>query len=128
MNKPNGIIYLTQVSAKMAGCSGSYGLTSVKLGDYKLAVSNIFGSNAFLSVLLPVASLLSGQAVPPQATDTDIYLTGLGILLTTVYIWGLILRPYRKFLRMGIDSLVVFILYLLGVAGGVGRRGLRVVA
>ncbi len=92
-------------------------LTSVRLGDYKLAVSDIFGGNAFLPVLFLIASLLSGQAVLPQAQGTDIYLTGLGILLTTVYVWGLILRPRSRFLRMGIDSLTVLILYTLGVAG-----------
>ena len=63
----------------------STGLTSVRLGDYKLAVSDIFGSNAFLPVLFLMASVLSGQSVLPQAKDTDIYLTGLGILLTAVY-------------------------------------------
>ncbi|MCA1715870.1 MAG: sodium:calcium antiporter [Actinobacteria bacterium] len=95
----------------------STGLTSVRLGDYKLAVSDIFGGNAFLPVLFLLASVLSGQAVLPQAQSTDIYLTGLGILLTAVYVWGLILRPDRRFLRMGIDSLAVLVLYALGVAG-----------
>jgi cation:H+ antiporter len=95
----------------------STGLTSVRLGDYKLAVSDIFGGNAFLPVLFLMASLLSGGAVLPRAHDTDIYLTGLGILLTAVYLWGLIFRPRRRVLRMGIDSLAVLALYLLGVAG-----------
>ncbi len=95
----------------------STGLTSVRLGDYKLAVSDIFGGNAFLPVLFLMASLLSGEAVLPRAHDTDIYLTGLGILLTVVYLCGLIFRPRRHFLRMGIDSFAVLALYLLGVAG-----------
>ena len=56
----------------------STGLASVKLDDYKLAVSDIFGGSAFLSVLFLLASLLSGQAALPQAQKTDIYLTGLG--------------------------------------------------
>ncbi len=53
----------------------------------------------------------------PQLRSTDIYLTGLGILLTTVYVWGLIFRPRRQVLGMGVDSLVVLALYLLGIAG-----------
>jgi len=56
-------------------------------------------------------------AVLPRAHDTDIYLTGLGILLTAVYLYGLIFRPRRRVLGVGMDSLVVLILYLLGVAG-----------
>ena len=95
----------------------STGLTSVKLGDYKLAVSDIFGGNAFLPVLFLMASLLSGTSVLPQAHATDIYLTGLGMLLTAVYIWGLVFRPRRRILRMGVDSLAVLVLYSVGVAG-----------
>jgi cation:H+ antiporter len=95
----------------------STGLTSVRMADYQLAVSDILGGNAFLPVLFLMASLLSGIAVLPQAHDTDIYLTGLGILLTTVYIYGLIFRPRRRILRMGVDSLAVLCLYLIGLAG-----------
>ncbi len=92
-------------------------LTSVRLGDYQLAFSDIFGGNAFLPVLFLLASLLSGQAVLPQAQTTDIYMAGLGILLTAVYLYGLIFRPRRRVLGMGIDSLVVLVLYAVGIAG-----------
>jgi cation:H+ antiporter len=51
-------------------------------------------------VLLP-AGYLSGVAPLPQAQKTDIYLTGLGALLTSVYIYGLIFRPHLRLLRMG---------------------------
>jgi len=95
----------------------STGLTSVKKGDYKLAFSDIFGGNAFLPVLFLAAVLISGKPVLPQAHATDIYLTALAILLTLVYMLGLIFRPRRKILGMGVDSLVVLSLYLLGVAG-----------
>jgi cation:H+ antiporter len=95
----------------------STGLTSTRLGDYQLAVSDIFGGNAFLPVLFLLAGLLSGQAVLPQAQATDIYLTGLGILLTAVYLYGLIFRPRRRILRMGVDSLTVLVLYVFGVLG-----------
>jgi cation:H+ antiporter len=95
----------------------STGLASVKMRDYQLAVSDIFGGNAFLPVLFLVASLLSGSAVLPQAQQSDIYLTGLGVLLTTAYIYGLIFRPRRMILRMGLDSFAVLVLYALGIAG-----------
>ena len=95
----------------------STGLTSVKMGDYQLAISDIFGGNAFLPVLFLLASLLSGGAVLPHAQKSDIYLTGLGTLLTAVYITGLIFRPRRQVARMGVDSLVVLVLYVLGILG-----------
>lgn len=95
----------------------STGLASVKNGDFQLAVSDIFGGNAFLPVLFLLATLISGQAVLPHAQHTDIYLTALGALLTLVYAAGLLFRPSRRIARMGVDSLVVLILYVLGIAG-----------
>ncbi|MEU3842693.1 hypothetical protein AB0E88_21985 [Streptomyces sp. NPDC028635] len=95
----------------------STGLTSTKLGDYQLAISDIFGGNAFLPVLFLMATVISGKPVLPGAHGTDIYLTALGIVLTTVYIAGLIFRPRRQYLRMGVDSLAVLVLYALGIAG-----------
>ena len=103
----------------------STGLTSVRNGDYQLAMSDIFGGNAFLPVLFLLAGLLSGKAVLPQAQSTDIYLTALGILLTLVYLAGLLFRPQRRIARMGIDSVAVLVLYAIGVAGlfAVAGRG-----
>jgi cation:H+ antiporter len=95
----------------------STGLTSVRQGDYQLAMSDIFGGNAFLPALFLVAVLLSGKAVLPEAHDTDVYLTAVGIVLTAVYVVGLLFRPARRIARMGVDSLVVLILYALAVAG-----------
>lgn len=95
----------------------STGITSVRMKDYQLAISDIFGGNAFLPVLFPLAVLISGKAVLPQAQASDIYLAGLGILLTCVYAAGLIFRPQRQVLGMGVDSLVVLILYVVGLGG-----------
>lgn len=93
------------------------GLASVKIGDYDLAVSDIFGGNTFLPVLFLVATLLSGQSVLPQAKNTDIYLASLGGLLTAVYLCGLLFRPKKQFLNLGIDSIVVLVLYIVGIGG-----------
>jgi len=95
----------------------STGLASVKLKDYDLAISDIFGGNAFLPVLFLVATLISGKAILPTAQKSDIYLTGLAMLLTTIYIYGLIFRPKRQILRMGIDSFLVLIIYFIGIGG-----------
>jgi cation:H+ antiporter len=95
----------------------STGVTSVRMGDAQLAMSDIFGGNAFLPVLFIVAELISGKAVLPHAGATDIYLTGLGVLLTVGYIVGLLFRPRRRVLGMGVDSLAVLVLYGLSVVG-----------
>ena len=95
----------------------STGLASVKLGDYELAVSDIFGGNAFLPTLFFVATLISGKAVLPDAGKTDIYLTALAILLTLVFMTGLLFRPQKRIARLGIDSLIAIALYAVGILG-----------
>jgi cation:H+ antiporter len=113
-----GVLFgATVLAAATALPEVSTGLTSTRMGDYQLAMSDIFGGNAFLPVLFVVADLLGGRAVLPQAQRSDIYLTGLGALLTSVYAVGLIFRPARTRARMGIDSITVVLLYLLGIAG-----------
>ena len=93
------------------------GITSVRMNDYQLAVSDIFGGNAFLPVLFLLAVLVSGKSVLPAAQASDIYLAALGILLTCVYAVGLVFRPRRQVLHMGVDSVTVIGLYLIGMLG-----------
>ncbi len=95
----------------------STGLTAVRQGDYKLAFGDIFGGNAFLPVLFLLAVLVSGKAVLPNAHASDIYLTGLGALLTVVYMAGLLFRPAKEHARLGIDSIAVLLLYVIGIIG-----------
>lgn len=95
----------------------STGLQAVKQGDDNLAISDIFGGNAFLPVLFLVATLISGKAVLPQANASDIYLTAIAALLTLVYAVGLVFRPTTRIIGIGIDSLLVVLLYLAGIAG-----------
>jgi cation:H+ antiporter len=114
----SGVLFgSTILAASTALPEISTGLASTKLGDYSLAISDIFGGNAFLPTLFLVAGLLSGEAVLPLAHDTDIYLAGLGALLTVVYLYGLVFRPARRVGGIGIDSLVVLVLYAIGIAG-----------
>ncbi|MER0450000.1 hypothetical protein ABR738_36585 [Streptomyces sp. Edi4] len=114
----SGILFgATVLAAATSLPEVSTGLTSTKLGDYQLAISDIFGGNAFLPVLFLLATLISGKPVLPAAHHTDIYLTALGAVLTSVYVAGLIFRPRRQYLRMGIDSLAVVVMYAAGIAG-----------
>jgi cation:H+ antiporter len=39
------------------------------------------------------------------------------MLLTVVYVVGLLFRPRRRVLGMGVDSLVVLVLYAISVPG-----------
>jgi cation:H+ antiporter len=113
-----GVLFgATILAAATALPEVSTGLASMKLKDYQMAMSDIFGGNAFLPVLFMVATVLSGKSVLPLAHKTDIYLTGLGILLTIVYICGLMFRPRKQLFWMGVDSFLVMIVYLIGLLG-----------
>ena len=95
----------------------STGIASAKLKDYQMAVSDIIGGNAFLPVLLLMGSLISGQTIMKTIGSFDIYLTALGILLTAVYMIGLIIKSKRQVFNMGYDSIAILLIYLLGVVG-----------
>ncbi len=95
----------------------STGITAVRSGDYQLAFGDIFGGNAFLPVLFLLATLITGKAILPNAHNSDLYLTALGALLTIIYIAGLLFRPAKEHARLGVDSIAVLSVYILGVAG-----------
>ncbi|HEX5569108.1 MAG TPA: hypothetical protein VFY14_19680 [Streptomyces sp.] len=114
----SGVLFgATVLAAATALPEVSTGLTATRMGDYQLAISDIFGGNSFLPVLFLPATVISGQPVLPGAQGADIYLTALGIVLTVVYMAGLIFRPRHRYLRMGADSLTVLVIYLLGIVG-----------
>ena len=95
----------------------STGIASAKIRDYNMAVSDIFGGNAFLPVLFLMASVISGEAILPNLKPSDIYLTLLGIILTGIYMIGMLIHSKRQIFRMGIDSLIVILVYLVGLWG-----------
>jgi cation:H+ antiporter len=114
----SGIVFgATFLAASSALPEVSTGIRAAKLQNYRLAVSDIFGGNALLPVLFVVATLVSGKAVLPQAKAGDLYLTGLGMLVTAVYIFALVLRPKLRVLGVGIDGLTVVAVYVIGIIG-----------
>lgn len=110
-----GLFAATFIALAAALPNLSTGIASIEIGDYKLAMSDIFGGNSILPALFIVCDIISGHAVLQNATPTDVWFAALGALLTAIYIIGLITRPKRTLLRMGPDSLLVMILYVVGV-------------
>ncbi len=95
----------------------STGLQAVRLGDHQMAISDIFGGNAVLPTLLLLAGVISGEAVISGMTRTDVYLAALGVIVTCLYLVGLVFRSHGTFARMGYDSLLVIVVYAAGVVG-----------
>jgi cation:H+ antiporter len=95
----------------------STGLAAVKLGDYHLAMSDIFGGNAFQVCLFLLADLLAGQPVLPDVGKANGWLAALGLLITGLFALGVVLRPERRRLRLGADSLLACLAYAIGLVG-----------
>lgn len=95
----------------------STGIASAKLKDYQMAVSDIIGGNAFLPVLLLLGSIISGASAMNSIGSINLYFTCLAILLTGIYMIGMIIKSKHQFLRLGYDSIAILLLYIIGVLG-----------
>ncbi len=112
-----GVFGATVIAAATALPELSTGFAAIKLGDYQLAMSDIFGGNGFMPALFLLADLLGGTPALVTAKATDVWLAGLGALVTAVYLIATVLRPQRTRLRMGFDSRLVIAIYVLGILG-----------
>jgi cation:H+ antiporter len=95
----------------------SSGIEGVRLHRYTLVFGDMFGGNAFQLTLFLVADLIAGQPVLPTEGAQNAFIAGTGLVMTAVYVGGLILRPKRRYLGLGPDSWVAVLVYALGVWG-----------
>jgi cation:H+ antiporter len=93
----------------------STGLESVIIGDNQLAISDIFGSNAFMLTIFFLADLLAGGPVLSNAGRQGIIFAALGIGMMSVYGVTFLVKLKSRYFRLGLDSILVLILYLVGI-------------
>jgi cation:H+ antiporter len=92
-------------------------IAAVRLGQYELAFADIFGTNLFDLALVTVSdAVYDGPPVLQEAGAFSIFAVLLGLAVTAIYLAGLIERRDRVVLRMGIDSALVLLVYLGGLA------------
>jgi cation:H+ antiporter len=114
----NGVVFGATVLALATALPEiSTGIAAIKLGDHQLVMSDIFGGNAFQVCLFLVADLVAGRPVLPTVGHANSWLAGVGVVLTVIYAAAVILRPQRRIVRLGTDSIVVVVLFLIGVIG-----------
>ena len=93
-------------------------LGAVRLRAYSMAFANIFGSNAIMLALLFLTDLVHRDAPILESVDRSaMFAAAMGIVVTTVYLVGLIMRRHRAIFRMGVDSFIVLIAYALTIVG-----------
>ena len=114
----NGVIFgATVLAVATALPEISSGIAAVRLGDNELAVADIFGGNAFQVTLFLVADLIAWKPVLPTAGSQNAWLAVLGIALTVIYAFGVVIRRERCVARLGTDSILAIALFALGIAG-----------
>jgi cation:H+ antiporter len=90
---------------------------AVRLRQCELALGDVFGANLFnLAAIFIIDVAAPGGPVLDQAGRFEILAALLGLLLTGVFVVGLLERRDRKLLRMGADSLAVLVIYAAGLA------------
>ena len=91
-------------------------VTAVLIRRYMMAFADIFGTNIFDLMLIFLVDLAyGGPAVVNEQGSFGAFGAVLGIVVTLIYIAGLIERRNRTFLRLGLDSWAVLGTYLAGV-------------
>jgi cation:H+ antiporter len=114
----NGVIFgATILAAVTALPEISTGIRAVRLGRVGLAMGDIFGGNQVQLTLFLVADLLAGKPVLHSVSTSSTWLGGMGAIVTAIFAVGLVVRPQRKVLGVGPDSLLVVLAYVLGVWG-----------
>lgn len=82
---------------------------------YELAIGEIFGSNMFnLGIILAIDLVAPGAPVIEQAGNFEIVGAMLALVLTGIFVIGLIERRDRTLLRMGEDSIAAILVYASG--------------
>ncbi len=91
-------------------------ITAVRMGAYTMAISNIFGSNLIMLVLVFPADILfrSGPILRDVSPTVPLAL-GFGLLVTVIYSVGLVIRRKPKVGSIGLDSLLVLFVFLISL-------------
>ncbi|NNE85502.1 MAG: sodium:calcium antiporter [Alphaproteobacteria bacterium] len=91
-------------------------IAAVRMGAYTMAVSNIFGSNLIMVfVLFPADFFYREGVILNEAGETAQLALLSGIVVTTIYIIGLLIKKKPRIAGMGLDSILVLGVYLVSV-------------
>lgn len=85
-------------------------IAAVRMGAYTMAISNISGSNLIMVLVLFPADIFYRDGLTLNQVDDTAKLALLsGILVTAIYIIGLLVRRKPRVFGIGLDSLIVLI-------------------
>ena len=88
-------------------------LAAARIGAYTMAISNIFGSNLImLALILPADMAYRNGPILPQADPVAQFSIAIGIVVTAIYVAGILIRRTPTWFGAGIDSWLVMFVYL----------------
>jgi cation:H+ antiporter len=91
-------------------------ISAVRLGAFDLAVGNLFGSNAFNMAAFFFADLAFPGGGLLSTVSTTHALTGMWtIIMMNIGLMGIIYRAERRFMLIEPDSLLMIVIYVLGL-------------
>lgn len=89
---------------------------AVRQKAYVLAIANIFGSNVLTISLLFFADLFYKKGpIMNEIEPSNTLLIAIGIIITGIYLWGILERKNKTIVRMGYDSFIVLMTYILSL-------------
>jgi cation:H+ antiporter len=108
-----GFIGVTLLAAATSLPELTTTITAARLGAYTMAISNIFGSNLIMLVLVFPADILYRGGPILQGTSQTVSLAlSFGIAVTAIYLVGLIVRRKPKIGVLGLDSVLVVVTFM----------------
>lgn len=99
-------------------------LAAVRRGNHEMAVTNIFGTNCLEVALFFLADLVYREGPILAAADRSaLFAATLAMVVTCLYLMALLERRDRTIVGMGIGSLAVLVVYVMGLVGLYSLRG-----
>ncbi len=93
-------------------------LAAARIGAYTMAIANIFGSNLImLALILPADIAYSAGPILSEAGTSAQFSIATGIMVTAIYVAGILIRRTPSILGAGLDSWLVMFIYLSSLVG-----------
>jgi cation:H+ antiporter len=93
-------------------------IAAARMGAYTMAIANIFGSNLIMiALVLPADVFYRGGPILGQIDKVVQFGIVSGVLVTSIYIVGLLIRRTPRWFGAGLDSWLVLAVYALALLG-----------
>ena len=93
----------------------STSISAMRIRQYDLAFSDIFGANIFdILLLFVIDNVNTDGLIMNEVQDFSVIGATIGIVLTTVFLIGILIKSRKRFGNFGLDSIAVVAIYIIG--------------